>query len=182
MTIMNIRLGDIPKTTVAVERAKVRYMNSKGWPEHWRSAAINWALIEGATNTMYQEAMAALSDFNLELAETWRVNTFNLHLAEYRRATARLSRYVLSVGRPEVTEEVETGSLDENGNPLIETVIVQTAIEALVTTVEKTTVGEDGTETTETIPNPLIVQDDAERAAAQAVVDATPPAVVAWAS
>ena len=72
----------------------------------------------------------------------------------------------------EETGEVETVNVTEN-------VVTQTAIEPLEATVEVTTYNEETMEsTTETVRNPLIVKDEEERAAAQAVVDATPQAVI----
>lgn len=56
-------------------------------------------------------------------------------------------------------------------------VVVQTAIEPLEPTVEVTEYDEEGNATTSIIENPLITQDNAERAEAQAVIDATPQAV-----
>ena len=61
-------------------------------------------------------------------------------------------------------------------------VIVQTAIEPLEPTVTRLVYSEDdpmAEPTEETIENPLITTDVAERTAAQATVDATPVAVVA---
>ena len=56
--------------------------------------------------------------------------------------------------------------------------IVTPAIEPLEATVEETTYDFDtDTSTTATVANPLIVKDDEERAAAQAVIDATPQPV-----
>jgi hypothetical protein len=53
--------------------------------------------------------------------------------------------------------------------------VVQTAIDPVEPTVEQPVYDDEGNQTgTETVQNPLIVQDDAERADAQAVVDATP--------
>jgi len=58
-------------------------------------------------------------------------------------------------------------------------VITQTAIEPLEATVEVTEYDEETMEsTTTTVPNPLIVKDEEERAAAQAVIDATPQEVI----
>ena len=48
------------------------------------------------------------------------------------------------------------------------------AIEPLPAEVEETTYDDLGNATTAMVQNPAIVQDDAERTAAQAVVDATP--------
>ena len=103
-------------------------------------------------------------------------------LQEYTTATARLAQYVLSVGRTEVTEEVVIGQgLDEVTEEVVdatETQITVTAIDPVEATVEQTTYDADGVATTSTVENPLITVDVAERATAQAVVDATPSAVV----
>ena len=103
-------------------------------------------------------------------------------LQEYTTATARLAQYVLSVGREEVTEEVVTGQeWDEDAQEIVdvtETQITVTAIDPVEATVEQTTYDEEGVATTSTVENPLITADVAERATAQAVVDATPSAVV----
>lgn len=89
---------------------------------------------------------------------------FDLQTERYLKATDRLSKYILSEGRPEIIED---------------DVVTQTAIEPLEATVEVTTYNEETLEsTTETVRNPLIVKDEEERAAAQAVVDATPQSVI----
>ena len=56
--------------------------------------------------------------------------------------------------------------------------IIVTAIDPVDATVEQTTYDADGVATTSTVENPLITVDVAERATAQAIVDATPSAVV----
>src|SRR6056297_2310764 len=105
-------------------------------------------------------------------------NLFNNQLAAYRKATARLAQYLVADGRPEITEEQPTGEYDEEGNEIMETVVVQTAIEPLEPTVEQPVYDDEGNQTgTETVTNPLIVADEAERAAAQAVIDQTPQEV-----
>ena len=105
-------------------------------------------------------------------------------LEEYTTATARLAQYVLSVGRTEVVENQatdeqvwneETGEMDA----VMADVVTVTAIDALESTVEVTTYDFDTeTSSTETVTNPLIVTDVSERTDAQAIVDATPSAVV----
>ena len=115
-----------------------------------------------------------------EAADNW---TFNKQLREYVTAVERLENYILSEGRPEIREDVvvetrevfneETGELETVN--ITENVITQTAIEPLEATVE---VYNDETESMETVRNPLIIRDEEERAAAQAVVDATPQAVI----
>jgi len=119
-----------------------------------------------------------------EAASNW---TFNKQLREYVGAVERLSHYILAEGRPELTEDIVT-STEEIWNEeteeydtvaTTETVITQTSIGPLEPTIEITTTDPETLEpTTETIPNPLIVSDNAERAAAQAIVDATPQSVI----
>jgi hypothetical protein len=113
--------------------------------------------------------------------------TFDLQAEKYAKATERLSHYVLAEGRPELTEDIVT-STEEVWNEeteehdtvtTTETVITQTSIGPLEPTIEVTTTDPETLEpTTETIPNPLIVSDNAERAVAQAIVDATPQEVI----
>lgn len=118
-------------------------------------------------------------------------NLFNHQLAGYRAAQSRLAQYRLAEGRAEVTETQQ--ALDANGfpafdevtgEPVMETVVVQTAIAPLPAEVEQPVYDEVTGEQTGTamVPNPEIVRDDAERASAQAVVDATPVEVVDFAS
>lgn len=119
---------------------------------------------------------------------------FNKQLSDYTTAVARLAQYQVALGREEVTQMQDTTEQqvdddgmpvwDEEGNPVYvqEEVITVTAIEPAEPTVERTVYNEDdpmAEPTVETIENPLITQDNAERAEAQAVVDATPAAVIA---
>lgn len=107
-------------------------------------------------------------------------NLFNHQLAAYRKAVDRLAQYALADGRPEQTFEEPTGQYDEEGSEVMHT-WVQAGIDALPATIEQNVYDEAGELTgTETVANPLIVADDAERAAAQAVIDGTPAEVVAW--
>ena len=112
---------------------------------------------------------------------------FDLQTERYIKATERLSQYILLEGREEVretvvvrTEEVWNEETEEyETNEITEEVITQTAIEPLEEFVEVTTTDpETLEETTESVRNPLVVKDEEERAAAQAVVDATPQAVI----
>jgi len=99
-------------------------------------------------------------------------------VAKCRSAVARLAQYKVADGRPEITEEQPTGEYDEEGNEITETVVVQTAIDPVEPTVEQPVYDDEGNQTgTETVTNPLIVADEAERAAAQAVIDQTPQEV-----
>jgi hypothetical protein len=145
-------------------------------------------------NSDYQAVLDALIEQNADYFEgdipedlqtAADAKLFNTQADEYRTATARLEQYQLSVGRPEVTESQPTGEQVFNEETMemedvLEEVIVQTAIEPLEPTVEITVYDEEDLEaepTTETVPNPLIVADDAERAEAQTVIDNTPESV-----
>lgn len=106
---------------------------------------------------------------------------------DYRLSSERLSKYILSEGRPEIREDIVVGTREvineETGEVetvnVTENVIIQTAIEPLEENIEVTTFNEETMEsTTETVRNPLIVKDEEERAAAQAVIDATPQSVI----
>jgi hypothetical protein len=109
---------------------------------------------------------------------------FAQQVEAYTAATARIAQYILSVGREEVVESQPTGEQVFNEETfemedVMADVVVVTAIEPLEATVTRTVYGDDpeAEPTEETIENPLITQDNEERAAAQAVVDETPQAV-----
>jgi len=110
---------------------------------------------------------------------------FNQQLADYRVAVARLAQYIVADGRAEVTEMQPTGEQVWNEETMemedvMHEVITVTAIEPVEPTVTRMVYSEDdpmAEPTEETIENPLITTDNAERAAAQAVVNATPQAV-----
>jgi flagellin-like hook-associated protein FlgL len=163
--------GDAPLTPAQLEKRAQKYIK-RSWPDQAREKSIR--LADGAFDA-FMATFSANHDVNIAN------NTFNWQLAEYRKATARLARYRLADGRPEVYEDQPTGEYDDEGNEVMESVLVQTAIDPLDATVEQTTYDDEGNATTETVDNPLIVADDAERAAAQAVVDNTPEDVLLWA-
>ena len=110
---------------------------------------------------------------------------FDRQLAAYRTATARLAQYIVADGRAEVREMQPTGEQVFNEETMemedvMMEVIVQTAIEPVEATVTRMVYSEDdpmAEPTEETIENPVITTDVAERAEAQAVVDATPQPV-----
>jgi len=146
-----------------------------------------------AANRHYQEVLDAIiaegadcfdGDIPADLQAAADEKQFNQQLAAYRTATARLAQYVLADGREEVREMQPTGEQVFNEETMemedvMHEVIVQTAIEPLEPTVTRLVYSDDmdAEPTEETIENPLITTDNAERAAAQAVVDATPQAV-----
>ena len=104
---------------------------------------------------------------------------FAQQVEAYKIAKARVAQYQLSVGVPESTQTITTGMQEWNEETgemedVTET-IVTPAIDALEATIEQTTYNmETDTSTTATVANPVIVKDNEERAAAQAIIDATP--------
>ena len=146
-------------------------------------------------NRHYQEVLDAIiaegadcfdGDIPADLQTAADTKQFNQQLAAYRTAIARLAQYVLADGREEVREMQPTGEQVFNEETMemedvMHEVIVQTAIEPVEATVTRMVYSEDdpmAEPTGETIENPLITADNAERAAAQATVDATPQAVI----
>jgi hypothetical protein len=145
-------------------------------------------------NRHYQEVLDAIieqgadcfdGDIPEDLQAAADAKLFAQQLADYNTATARLAQYIVSVGRTEVTESQATGEQvwDEDTMEMVDVmtdVITVTAIEPVEATVTRLVYSEDdpmAEPTEETIENPLITTDVAERTAAQATVDATPQAV-----
>ena len=144
-------------------------------------------------NRHYQECLDAIiaegtscfeGDIPADLQTAADTKQFNQQLAAYRVATARLAQYIVSVGRAEVVESQATGEQvwDEDAEEMVDVmadVITVTAIDPVEATVTRTVYSDDidAEPTEETIENPLITTDVAERAEAQAVVDATPQPV-----
>ena len=121
-------------------------------------------------------------DIPTDLQTAADAKQFAQQLESYTTATARLAQYVLSVGREEVVENLSTGEQvfnEETGemDDVMADVVTVSAIEPVDATVEVTTYNDEGDATTSTIENPLITQDNTERAAAQVIVDATPQSV-----
>ena len=164
MTIF-VTKGDLPLTPAQLEKRAQKHIK-RVWSDQAREKSIR--LADGAFDA-FMSAFSAGHDVNLAN------NTFNWQLQEYGNAVARLDRYVLADGRPEVWEDQPTGEYDEEGNEVVESVLVQSAVEPLEATVEQLVWADDPMvePTLEVIPNPIIVADTEERAAAQAVVDGT---------
>ena len=147
-------------------------------------------------NRHYQEVLDAIiaegadcfdGDIPEDLQSAADEKQFNQQLSAYRIAIARLDQYIVADGRAEVREMQPTGEQvfnEETGEmeDVMMEVIVQTAIDPVEPTVDRVVYADDpmvdAEPTIETIENPLITKDNEERAAAQAVVDATPQAVV----
>ena len=147
-------------------------------------------------NRHYQEVLDAIilegaacfdGDIPADLQAAADTKQFNQQLAAYGTAVARLAQYIVSVGRAEVVESQPTGEqvYDEDTMEMVDVmadVITVTAVEPVEPTVTRLVYDEDdhmAEPTEETIENPVITVDVAERATAQAVVDGSPAEVVA---
>ena len=145
-------------------------------------------------NRGYQEVLDAIieqgtdcfdGDIPEDLQAAADAKLFAQQLADYKTATARLAQYLVAEGRNQVTEMQPTGEQvwdedTEEMEDVMHEVITVTAIEPVEPTVTRLVYSEDdpmAEPTEETIENPLITTDVAERTAAQAVVDATPQPV-----
>ena len=158
------------------------------------SDGINIGIPIDPNNRHYQAVLDAIieqgadcfaNEISADLQAAADEKQFNQQLAAYRTATARLAQYVLADGREEVREMQPTGEQVFNEETMemedvMHEVIVQTAIEPVEATVTRLVYSDDmdADPVEETIENPLITTDVAERTAAQATVDATPEAVV----
>jgi hypothetical protein len=156
--------GDAPLTPVQLERRAQKHIK-RAWPDQNRERSIRKG--DG-------EFDAFMATFSADHDACVANNTFNWQLAEYRKATARLAQYRLADGRPQQTFEEPSGEYDEEGNEIMH-IWVQAGIDPLDAQVEQPVYDDEGNQTgTEMVDNPLIVADNAERDAAQAVVDGTP--------
>ena len=148
----------------------------------------NYCIPLNDNNRHYQLVLDAIiegedcfdGDIPTDLQTAADVKQFASQVQDYTEAKARIAKYQLSVGRSESTEEIvvrqdlntDTGVIDD----ITETITIA-AIDPLEATVEQTTIDADGVATTTNVANPLIVADDAERTAAQLIVDNTPQPV-----
>jgi len=132
----------------------------------------------------WDDTVATYDDIPEDLRTAAESKKFNQQLADYKVAKARLEQYEVATGRAEVREMQPTGEQVFNEETMemedvMHEVITVTAIDPVEATVTRLVYSDDmdAEPTEETIENPLITTDNAERAAAQAVVDATPQAV-----
>ena len=108
---------------------------------------------------------------------------FDKQLQSYTSAVARLEKIELSVGREETTTTIVDESVplfDEDGELQFteEGVVIMDRIESVITQKAIAPVEPNIVIDGETVTNPIIIKDEEERAAAQAVIDSTPQAVI----
>jgi hypothetical protein len=169
--VVFIAKGDSPMSEADLSAGTQRKIELD-WPMWKRERAMR---TDPAALNAYMDTVATDTDANRAN------NLFNQQLADFRAATIRLAKVQLSVGRAAYSEQIDTGQTvwddDAQGMvPVMET-IDHPVIDPLPATVD----GWDNTDpenpVAAQVPNPLIVADNAERDAAQAVIDGTPTAV-----
>jgi hypothetical protein len=144
---------------------------------------------ESLDNSDYRQFLDDLNEFGTEIVDGEIPEStlthasqkkFQQQLNAYGQAVARLAQYILSEGRTEVKAMRPNGQQSFNPETLeyedvLIEMVMQSAIDPLPATVQ---IWEGYPEPVQvTVPNPAIVQDESQRAAAQAIVDATPQEV-----
>ena len=172
-----------------VDQLDMQYWDGVNGTTTWADA-IQAVKDEYPTTITGGTTVGDVPDWVQEEADAWLASK---QLADYTVAVQRLAQYRLADGREEVRQEVivdremvldDNGDyiLDEEYNPtyrdVTEEIVQSTAIEALPANVTVSLMDEDGNHVESEVANPAIVKDDTERAEAQAIVDATPSAVV----
>ena len=87
-----VNKGDLPLTLVQLEKRAQKHIK-RVWPDQAREKSIR--LADGAFD-------AFMLTFSADHNENVANNTFNWQLQEYGTAVARLGKYRLADGRPEV--------------------------------------------------------------------------------
>ena len=169
-----VNKGDKPLTANQLEKRAQKYI-TRAFPLQRREESIR------KDDGVFSGFMTAFSaDHAVNVAN----NTFNHQLVAYKNAVARLEQYVLLDGQVEVREMQPTGEQvfnEETGEmeDVLQEVIVKREIEPVEEFVEVTVYSDDpeAEPTVEQQRNPVVIQDEAEREQAQAIVDGTPEAV-----
>ena len=169
-----IQQGEIPLTPAQFERRKLRRLE-RVFPPAKQAELLT---TQPALAAQIGQAMSVI------LAASEKANAFNHDLAAYRAAVARLAKYRLAEGVPEIMEMMPTGETDEDGFDITEDIVTQVGIDPLDPEIQQDIRDPETGEITgvEWVPNPEIVKDDAERAAAQAVIDNAPQEVIDFAA
>ena len=171
MTIFVIQ-GDTPLSQEQLHNRTQSYID-RDWPVWKRERSMRR---DDGEVSNYMDTVAEDTDTNRT------ANVFNTQLVAYRSAVLRLAKYVVSVGREEITEMQATGEQVWNEetqemDAVLVSVVTQSSIEPVSATIEVTTYDIDGVATVSTVTNPLIPADVAERETAQTIIDATPQSV-----
>jgi hypothetical protein len=169
-----VNKGDAPLTANQLEKRAQKYI-TRAFPVQRREESIRKD--DGAFNDF-------MTQFSSDHAVNVENNTFNHQLVAYKNAVARLEKHVLLDGQAELREMQPTGEQvfnEETGEmeEVLAEIVVKREIEPVEEFIEVTVYSDDpeAEPTVEQQRNPVVIQDEAEREQAQAVVDATPQAV-----
>ena len=152
----------------------------------------NYGIPFDSGNTDYQEFLDWINEGNTitdkEIPEHVLTQAadkkFKQQLSKYAEAVVRLSQHVLSQGRAEIKQMIATGQTVFNEETMememvLEEVTTHAEIDPVPLTIQVSEMNNITMEMiTTTMDNPAVVQDLAERAAAEAIQAATPPDVV----
>jgi hypothetical protein len=169
-----VNKGDKPLSDAQLENRAQKYI-TRAFPLQAREESIR------KDDGVFSGFMA---DFSADHAVNVESNTFNHQLVAYNDAVARLEKHVLLDGQAEVREIQPTGEQvfnEESGEmeDVLQEVVVKREIEPVEEFVEVTVYGDDleAEPTVEQQRNPVVIQDEAEREQAQAIVDGASEAV-----
>ena len=165
-----VNKGDKPLTANQLEKRAQKYI-TRAFPLQRREESIRKD--DG-------EFSGFMADFSADHAVNVENNTFNHQLVAYKNAVARLEKHVLLDGQAEVREMQPTGEQvfnEESGEmeDVLAEVVVKREIEPVEEFVEVTVYSDDpeAEPTVEQQRNPVVIQDEAEREQAQAIVNGT---------
>ena len=169
-----VNKGDKPLTANQLEKRAQKYI-TRAFPLQAREESIR------KDDGVFSGFMTS---FSADHAVNVENNTFNHQLVAYNDAVARLEKHVLLDGQAEVREMQPTGEQvfnEETGEmeDVLQEVVVKREIEPVEEFVEVTVYSDDpeAEPTVEQQRNPLVIQDEAEREQAQAIIDGTPEEV-----
>ena len=169
-----VNKGDKPLTATQLEKRAQKYI-TRAFSSQAREESIRKE--DGLFNSF-------MAEFSQDHSVNVENNTFNHQLVAYKNAVARLEKHVLLDGQVEVREMMPTGEQVFNEETMemedvLEEVVVKREIEPVEEFVEVTVYSDDqeAEPTVEQVRNPIVIQDEEERAMAQSVIDATPQAI-----
>ena len=169
-----VNKGDKPLTATQLEKRAQKYI-TRAFSSQAREESIR------KDDDLFNDFM---TEFSQDHSVNVENNTFNHQLVAYKNAVARLEKHVLLDGQAEVREMQPTGEQTFNEEAgemedVLQEVVVKREIEPVEEFVEVTVYGDDpeAEPTVEQQRNPVVIQDEAEREQAQAIVDGTSEAV-----
>ena len=171
-------MGNSPMTQAQLDKRNSALIRSKYTKD--REDMIN-RMLSGSLAGMYtmsEDEQALVAEYSAYCKEIQaqriqaRDDSILLQKAlEYEKAQQRLAQYILSEG-VEAQDEIPAVIDEDTGEIITEAIPAVIGIDPLPPTVMQNILDDEGNIiSTEEIPNPEIVEDEAERAAAQDIID-----------